>query len=281
MKKILLSFLGLIILCTCEVKRTKITSNCCEPAQVSMASFAGDPSFIEKHENPLSIDFEPTIGEMISFKTDDGTNANAFLCKASKPSNKYLIVIQEWWGLNDYIKKEAEKYAKDLPNVNVIALDMYDGKVTNKREEAAELMKAFKTERGKTIILGAKTYMGKNAKISTVGWCFGGAWALQTALILGKQVKGCVMYYGMPEKDKDRLKGLKAEVLGIFGSQDKWITGEVVQGFEGTLKELGKKYTIKSFDADHAFANPSNPKYNEKYANEAYTMSLAFIKGKI
>jgi carboxymethylenebutenolidase len=142
-------------------------------------------------------------------------------------------------------------------------------------------MGEFKAERGRAIIEGALTFAGKKAKVATVGWCFGGGWSLQSALIAGKQAKACIIYYGMPEKDKERLKTLKAPVLGIFASQEKWISPEVVSQFEKDMKEVGKAVTIKNFDAEHAFANPSNPKYNKEYADQAYTMSIAFIKGKL
>jgi carboxymethylenebutenolidase len=261
----------------CKIKRDANTN-----ALSLFADFTLDKNFVNKHEEPLKINYRTLVGEKITFKASDGEDASAMLFKAKKASKNYLLVIHEWWGLNEHIQKEAEKFYNDLKkkNVNVIALDMYDGKIATTREDAAKYMQGMKTERGAAIVQGLLNYVGKDAKIATVGWCFGGGWSLQSSIIAENQAVGCIIYYGMPEKDKERLKKLNAEVLGIFAGQEQWISPKVVQEFETNLKELGKKNTIKMFDADHAFANPSNPKYNKVLADEAYAMSLKFLKSK-
>jgi carboxymethylenebutenolidase len=280
MKKIILLASSLFLLGGYQYKSTPLQSACCHPLE-EFASFASQSEFRMAHEEPIALAYQPQAGEMVSFKTSDGKDAKAYLIKSAKKSNRYLFVIHEWWGLNDYVKQESEKYAKDMPNVNILALDMYDGQVTDKREEAGKFMQAMTFERGKAIVQGARDYAGTKAKIGTVGWCFGGGWSLQSALLLGKQAKGCVIYYGMPEKDKEKLKTLQAEVLGIFASQEKWITTDIVNEFEKNMKEAGKPVTIKNFEADHAFANPSNPRYSADYAKQAYDLSLAFLKKKL
>ncbi len=256
---------------------------CCDVQTADMKSFLGDNAFINSHLNPQKIDYTPIEeGSEISFDTPDGQKAKAFAFMSKKKSDKYLFVIHEWWGLNNHIKKEAEKFFLDLQkkNVNVIALDLYDGKVAEKREDAAKYMQENSKERSENIINGLVKYVGAKAKIATIGWCFGGGWSLQASLLAQKQAVGCIIYYGMPEKDKEKLGKLNAEVLGIFAGQEKWINKEVVNTFENDLKSLKKKNTIKIFDAEHAFANPSNPKYNEAFAKEAYNMSLNFLKKK-
>jgi len=282
MKKILLLTIATIaiIIGGNNYKSQPLQSACCMATE-DFATFASQKDFLYEHDEPIAIASKPTAGEMITFKTADGKDANAYLLKAKKKTNRYLFVIHEWWGLNDYIKQESEKYAKDMPNVNILALDLYDGQVTDKREEAGKLMQAVQYDRAKSIVQGALAYAGKKAKIGTVGWCFGGGWSLQSALLLGKQAKACVIYYGMPEKDKEKLKTIQAEVLGIFASQEKWITTGIVTEFEKNMKDAGKPITIKNFDADHAFANPSNPRYNAEYAKQAYTLSLEFLKKKL
>jgi carboxymethylenebutenolidase len=286
MKKILLSGLACFLF-TCQPTKTNdleeanAFNQCCE-APTQFASLASDNQFVEAHENPLISTKKIKGGQTITFKTEDGKDGSGFLFKANKKSDKYLVVIHEWWGLNDHIKAEAEKFYNDLKskNVNVIAIDLYDGEVTDKREKAGELMKANNPERSKAILKGFFNYVGKKAQIATVGWCFGGGWSLQASLLAENQAKACIIYYGMPEKDKEKLKNLKAEVLGIFAGQEKWINTSIVNEFEANLKELKKKATIKIFDAEHAFANPSNPKYNKEFAEQAYNMSLNFLKRK-
>ncbi len=279
MKIIILTVVALLL--GGYTSKPRVLQSACCHATTEFAAFASQESFLYAHDEPIALACQPQTGEMTKFKTPDGKEASAYLIKAQKKSNRYVFVIHEWWGLNDYVKQEAEKYAKDMPNVNILALDMYEGQVTDKREEAGKLMQAVQYERGKAIVEGALAYAGKKAKIGTVGWCFGGGWSLQSALLLGKQAKGCVIYYGMPEKDTEKLKTLNAEVLGIFASQEKWITTEIVNTFEKNMKDAGKSVTIKNFDADHAFANPSNPRYNAEYATQAYALSLAFLKNKL
>jgi carboxymethylenebutenolidase len=208
----------------------------------------------------------------------DGKTASGFLLKSAKKSKKWLFVFQEFWGLNDHIKRQAEIFYNDLGDVNVIALDMYDGKVADKREDASKYMQAATNERLEAIINGAKTFAGKKAKITSVGWCFGGMLSLKTAILCGKQAVGCVMYYGRPEKDVEKLKTLATDVLGIFGSQDKGISPAMVSEFEGNMKTAGKTVTVKMYDAVHAFANPSNPGYNETAAKDAYSHALSYLK---
>lgn len=113
-----------------------------------------------------------------------------------------------------------------------------------------------------------------------MGWCFGG-WSLQSALIGGKQTVGCVMYYGMPEKDVAKLKMLKSDVLGLFAEQDKSISPEIVAQFEKNMAAAGKKVTVKEYPAVHAFANPSNPNYNKVLAEDAHQRALAYLKARL
>ena len=275
--------------CHSEAKEATahVSSSCCEmkegvstSATVQFASFVNDQSFVNKHEEPLAFAFEGEGGK-ITFKTPDGKEGTGWEIKAKKKTKNYIFVIHEWWGLNDYIKKEAENIANALGNVHVIALDLYDGQVATSREDAMKYMQSVKSERAQAIIKGATEYAGKKANIGTVGWCFGGGWSLQASLLLGKQAKACVIYYGMPEKDVEKLKTLNPDVLGIFASQEQFISPKIVAEFEENMKKAGKKVTIKNFDADHAFANPSNPKYNKQFAEEAMAMTIQFFKDKL
>lgn len=279
MKNILSICTGLLI--SALGLQVKAQSCCSMPATETFATFAMNSKFVSSHEQPLPFVFTEQKGKMISYKTADSTTAKAYEIKAAKPSSKYVFVIHEWWGLNDYIRQEADKIWTDLGDVNVIALDLYDGKVASTRDSASKYMGAVKTERAEKIIKGALNYAGKKASVATIGWCFGGGWSLQASLLAGKQAKACVMYYGMPEKDIEKLKKENAAVLGIFAMKDAWITKQVVATFEKNMKDLKKSITIKEYDADHAFANPSNPHYAKEYADEAHKLAMDFIKQKL
>ncbi len=263
---------------------TAVLSCCARPATASateaFAMLASNQEFVGGHEAPLPYSYAGE-GQMIEFKTTDGQMGHAFEIKSAKPSNKYLFVYQEWWGLNDYIKKEAARFAEEMPGVNVLAVDLYDGQVATTPEEAGKLMQSTKTDRAVAIIKGAQLYAGPKAQFASVGWCFGGGWSLQSAMLGGKQTVGCVMYYGMPEKDVAKLKTLNSDVLGLFAEQDKSISPEVVAQFEKNMAAAGKKVTVKEYPAVHAFANPSNPKYDQALAADAHQRALAYLKARL
>lgn len=237
--------------------------------------------FAMLHPNPKAFTLINPKGNTIAFPAADGSKASGYFIKSKKKSNKWLFVIQEWWGLNDYIKQEAEKYCNDLDNVNVLAIDMYDGKIATVRDSAMLYMSNAKKERLETIINAAIAYAGNKANIYTIGWCFGGGWSLQTAIIAGKQAKGCVMFYGRPEQDVARLKTINCDIIGFFGNQDKGIPQDVVNTFETNIKTADKKITLHRYEAGHGFANPSNPSYNKEFTKDAYQKAIAFLKERM
>jgi carboxymethylenebutenolidase len=252
---------------------------CHDTYATDMNAFAFDPIFQSLHPTPQDIDFVE-MGKNINFPTPDGGDAKAYFVKAKKKSKKWLFVYQEWWGLNDHIKRQADKFYEDLGgDVNVIALDMYDGKSTTDRQEAAKLMTGAKEERLQSIVKGASKFAGRKAKIANVGWCFGGGWSLKSALELGKKSIGSVIYYGMPVRDVAQLKTLKCDVLGLFATEE-YISKEIIEEFATAMKTAGKQLEYKIFPGVHGFSNPSNPKYDEKLSGEAYSMAIKYLKGK-
>ena len=239
---------------------------------------AAQAGFAAFHETPKYFKYQNAVGETISFSSPDGKNAQGYFIKSKKKSKKWLLVIQEFWGLNDYIKKESDVLYNELGDVNVLALDMYDGKVSANRDSAAMLMRSSKPERLENIIKAAIEYAGSNAKIYTVGWCFGGGWSLQATILAGKQASGCVMYYGRPETNMEKLKSINCDVIGFFGNKDQGIKPEMVNTFEKNMKEAGKNIAVYRYDAGHGFANPSNPIYNKEATEDAHSKAIAFLK---
>lgn len=254
-------------------------SCCSAKAPDAFAMLGNDATFQTAHISPEPINFTPSKGEMVTYKTTGGKDANAFFVRAENKSDKFLFVFHEWWGLNDYIKQQAERFATDFPGVNVLALDLYDGKLATNAEDATAIMESIKTERAEAIINGAINYIGTTASVQTIGWCFGGTWSMQAAIMLGKQAKGCVIYYGMPELDPKRIEMLRAPVQGIFALNDVWITKPIVEEFELQMKELNKPVSVTWFDAVHAFANPSNPQHDEAATTKARAITDGFLKG--
>lgn len=254
--------------------------SCCQ-VNVSFTSFGKDKSFLDAHQLPKDLALKDAKGKMIKFKTSDGKEANAYYIESQKPSKKFIFLFHEWWGLNDNIKREADELQSKLVNVNIMALDLYDGQVATTRENAAKLMQSNDKNRSMEIIKGAIKFAGEDAEIGTVGWCFGGGWSLQASIAAGKQGKACVVYYGIIENTPETFKDLHAPVLGIFAEKDAWITPEVYRNLEKNLKAAGKKVTIKSFNADHAFANPSNSNFDEQATKEAKELTLKFFKDNL
>ncbi len=267
-------------------------SGCCMEAADAEEGTGVDGVFMEKagtaefgklHEEPLPFTLENPLGSNIIYNCKDGAPGRAYLINSVKPSQNYLIVIQEWWGLNDHIKQEAEKlYAALGKEVNVIAVDLYDGKIASTVDSAQKYIgEALRSKRKETILDGAMDFAGKGANIYTIGWCFGGMMSLQTAINGSEKVKGCVMYYGQPEKDEARIANIKCDVLGIFGTQDRGIPNASVDEFAGKMEKAGKKFELVRYDAVHAFANPSNPGYNKEFGDDAFSKSVTFLKARI
>ena len=234
-------------------------------------------SFKEDHDEPLAMGDTTLSGNNIKMNIAGAEPALGYELRKQEVQD-WLIIFHEWWGLNTYVKMEAEKYYRDLGNVNVLAVDLYDGKVATTRDEASALTENTKEERIREIIRRAIAYCGRDAKIAVLGWCYGGGWSLQAAIMGGEKINGCVMYYGMPEENINELKKLQAPVLGVFANKDDHITPEIVNHFEENMKKLDKKVEIRRFDAVHAFANPSNPNYDKKATEDARQHTLTFLR---
>jgi carboxymethylenebutenolidase len=263
-----------------EIKKGIIS---CQPGTVNgtLSAYMSEAStsfFAAMHTEPLPFVYDQQQGKMITLAVADGNVANAYYIPSVKPSNRWLIVIQEWWGLNDHIKAEADRYHQDLPNMNVLAIDMYDGKVASTPDSAMKLVRGADPIRMTSIVQGAISHAGSDASIYSVGWCFGGMWSLQTAILAGKNGKGTVMFYGRPETNMDKLRSIQCDVLGFFGNLDRSPTPQMVSEFEKNMQDAGKKLTTYKYEAGHGFANPSNPSYNVVASEDSYRKAIEFFK---
>ena len=254
------------------------THSCCS-APEQFASLGNDMAFVNAHDAPIPFHFVSNKGNMMTYHCSDGKDANAFAIMAKEKTDNYVFVVHEWWGLNDYIKQISEQIYNDLgEKVNVIALDLYDGKVAATPDSAKSIMKGLDQQRANTIITSLIEHVGPAAKVATIGWCMGGGYSLQATIALKQNGVGCIMYYGMPEADISKLQQINGEVLMMWANQDKWIKKETVDQFKTNMETAGKKLKVEEYAADHAFANPSNPKYNKELADDAYQKSIRFLK---
>ncbi|MDH4275641.1 MAG: dienelactone hydrolase family protein [Gammaproteobacteria bacterium] len=214
-------------------------------------------------------------GANIALKTADGQAFQAYAVGAEN-AGKAIVVIHEWWGLNDHIREWTDKFA--ALGYYALAVDLYNGRTTTNAEEAANWMKQVnQTEANAKLRAAVETLKRKGRKIATIGWCFGGGQSLQASLQVPEVVDATVIYYGMPVMDVAALRTLRGPVLGIFALQDGFITPAVVKEFSAAMDKAGKSLEVHNYDAAHAFANPSGQRFNSAAAKQAWEVTQAFL----
>ncbi|MGA2783255.1 MAG: dienelactone hydrolase family protein [Candidatus Bathyarchaeia archaeon] len=191
-----------------------------------------------------------------------------------------VVMIHEWWGLNDNIKGMAQQLAKE--GYVVLAVDLYNGNVASTPNEASSLVSKLNSTEAVQNLRAAVNYLRSSdrvnpTRIGSIGWCFGGGQSLRLALS-GEQLVATVIYYGQLETDPTKLSVIKWPVLGIFGDQDQSIPVERVRAFESSLKQLGVPVEIHIYPGvGHAFANPSSQTYAPKETVDAWQKTVAFF----
>jgi carboxymethylenebutenolidase len=192
-----------------------------------------------------------------------------------------IIVIHEWWGLNDNVRAMADRLAGE--GYIVLAVDLFGGKTARTPEEARQLMLQVVENPGSAEenLRDAYKFVKETAKaprVASLGWCFGGGWSLNTALLFPDDLDAAVIYYGQVTDDVTKLLPLDVPILGLFAGKDHAIKVESVQRFEAALKRLGKRYDIHIYpDARHAFANPTGQSYDAAAAEDAWRRTLDFL----
>jgi carboxymethylenebutenolidase len=223
--------------------------------------------------------------KQVSYKSGDETVQGLLYTPNGSGPFPAIIVIHEWWGLNDWVKEQASKLS-DRGYV-ALAVDLYRGKVATSPDEAHELMRGVPEDRAQRDLKAAFDYLAaqKNVKpdrIASIGWCMGGGYSLDVALLEPK-LSASVINYGHLATDPDSLKKINAAVLGNFGAQDRGIPSADVHAFEAALKKQGKKVDIKIYpDAGHAFENPNNKEgYRAADADDAWKRTVAFLDSNL
>jgi carboxymethylenebutenolidase len=224
-------------------------------------------------------------GNSVAYKSGDETVQGMQYTPAGKGPFPALIVIHEWWGLNDWVKEQASKLADQ--GYVTLAVDLYRGKVATTSDEAHEIMRGVPEDRAKRDLHAAFAFLSaqpkvKKDRIGSIGWCMGGGYSLDVAL-QEPTLKAAVINYGHLATDKDALKKINASMLGLFGAQDRGIPPADVKKFGETLVQLGKKIDIKIYDdAGHAFENPSNKDgYRAADAADAWNRTVRFFTDRL
>lgn len=198
---------------------------------------------------------------------------------SAKPPLPAVIVIHEWWGLNEHVMHWADRLAAD--GYAALAVDLFGGQVATTSDRAMQLIKSVEADKAKAALISAHDFVEKDERVEAtstgvVGWCFGGKWAVELA-IAEPDLDATVAYYGHVTTDVAQLKKIRSPVLAVFGNRDASIPASHVDGFEKALTQAGVKQRVLRYDADHAFANPSGARYDEKAATAAWKESRAFL----
>ena len=203
-----------------------------------------------------------------------------FLAKPKEPGNyPGVILIHEWWGLNENIKEMAQILANE--GYVVFAVDLFEGEIAKESDTARVLSGRVRSNPEKAVeeMQNVVKYLKEEegvSKVASLGWCFGGEQSLN--LSLQEQLDATVIYYGRLTDDSDRLKNISAPVLGIFGDQDTSISVESVNSFENVLNDLEIENDIYIYSGvGHAFANPSGSNYAKTETLDAWEKTVEFL----
>ncbi len=220
-------------------------------------------------------------GKTVSYKSGDETVQGVFYTPAGRGPFPALVVIHEWWGLNDWVKEQASKLADE--GYVTLAVDLYRGKVATTADEAHEIMRGVPEDRAARDLHAAVEFLKsrsdvKKDRIGSIGWCMGGGYSHDVAL-QEPTLAAAVINYGHLAADADSIKRINASVLGIFGGQDRGIPVDDVKKFEQALKQQGNKVEILIYpDAGHAFENPNNKTgYRAADAADAWKHTTSFL----
>ncbi len=225
----------------------------------------------------------PVIGTAVEYATVNGETVTGYLAQPDNAEEPLpaVIAIHEWWGLNENIEAMARKIAGE--GYTVLAVDLYNNQTAETPENARQLMQSVMDNPApaRNNLQQAYDYLVNEQsapKVGTIGWCFGGAWSLQTALMLPETLDATVIYYGELVTAAEELATLEMPILGIFGAEDSLIPVAKVREFEETLADLDKNAEIIIYeDAGHAFANPSGDRYVPEAAMAAWEETKTFF----
>jgi len=216
--------------------------------------------------------------QKLETRTASGETISAALATPPTQPAAGLILIHEWWGLNDEMRELADDFAKK--GFLTVAVDLFRGQATDQRERAQSLMAAMDKIHAAEVLAAWITWLRKrdttNGKVGTLGFCLGGSWALNAAIV--NPVDATVVYYGAIDKKASELRSLRGPVLGHFGSKDGWATVASAKAFESQARSAGKSVEIYVYEADHAFARINGANYHRPSAELAAARSLEFLK---
>jgi carboxymethylenebutenolidase len=218
------------------------------------------------------------MGEMVQFKRPDGKTCPGYLATPKAGAGAHgFVCIQEWWGLNEQMKKTADRLAE--AGYRALVPDLFRGKVANSADEASHVMANLNfPDAAEQDTRGAAQYLKRSSqKVAVGGFCMGGVVTILAALRVPETDAGAC-FYGLPDVAAE-FKKLKIPLICHFANKDGWITPAKVNTFEAALKQSKSKFEIYRYDADHAFMNEARPEvYDAASAKLAWDRTLKFLK---
>ena len=219
------------------------------------------------------------MGSMIEFARPDGGKTKGYLATSGQ-GRPAVVVIQEWWGLNDQICGVVDRFAR--AGYNALAPDLYKGRLTTEPDEANHLMTGldFPAATHQDLRGAAQHLRTQSGKVAVMGFCMGGALTIAAAVHV-PEVAASACFYGIPPKDFADPAKIRVPFQGHFANQDDWCTPAAVNDLEQVLKGAGVRHEIYRYDAAHAFANERSPAYDVACTNQAWDRMSAFLKANI
>ena len=222
------------------------------------------------------------MGKMVQFPSNGGSTSG-YLATPSSGKGPGVLVIQEWWGLVDHIKRVCDRFAAE--GFSALAPDMYHGKTASEPDDAGKLFMALNIAQAEKDLRGAAKFLAEHSstpKIGVVGFCMGGQLALFAAT-LNSNVAACVDFYGVHPNVKPDYSKLSGPVLGLFAEKDGFVTPQTARDLDAAIKKAGKQSEIHIYpNVDHAFFNDDNTAaYNKPAAEDAWKRTLNFFKANL
>lgn len=238
-------------------------------AAMPLATVLADPALAQAAAESLT---------PVSITTARGRTVSGALAKPEKLPAPALVVIHEWWGLNDQIKAVTAELGRQ--GYVALAVDLMGGRVATTPQEAQALTASLNRGDALDTLVSWTQWLRRGSdvdgRVGTIGWCFGGGWSLNASL--ATPVDATVIYYGTLEKTPAELKHLQGPVLGHFGTLDPHITPAMVERFKVAMKAADRSFTGYEYHANHAFANPTGAAYDKGAAKLAWQRTLDFLK---
>lgn len=214
------------------------------------------------------------MAETITFKRPDGKDASGYFASAGGGAPG-MVVIQEWWGVNDQIKGVADRLAG--LGYHSLVPDLYKGKVTVEAEEASHMMQNLDFADAATDVRGAVEHLKQSCpKVGVIGFCMGGALTVLAA-VYAKAADAAVCWYGVPPEEAADTRTISMPFQGHFALEDTAFPPAQVDALEARLKEGNVAHEIYRYQAQHAFGNETGAHYNADAANLAWERSTAFL----